>query len=767
MGNQINSDSTKLSDMADYFIEKYCQTRPDKLDEFIEKMKNIFTIRKVESHHTTIASLPWRRIYTTNYDNVIEEAAKQKNIRIESKDLKDKTDNKCCCLHINGQIDKLTKESLNNSFKLTHSSYISHEAFYNTSWKNCFINDIELSAVVIFIGYSLYDIDIEKILFESNRIIRDKVIFIQGKNTDDMTAHKLSKYGRIFSIEAKDFAHLIEKYTLSQDDIEETYLECFQEYQLIRSIDQQIDENGIENFLMLGKIEDNYIQAETIRQLRKPPFLISRYKINKALEKISNNQILIILGDIGNGKTIFLKQLATKLAENETVFILNEKIDSLIAKRDIDKIIKNNKQCVVIIDSYTNHIDLIDYISLQKYENMKIILATRLYAHYRTLKEKEYLNNANILEVDTLNESEIEDLYNIIENVAMWRNLTNKNKSFKLKIMKEDCKSEISLILTHILESEQMTNKIKKIVERFLLDNQKSAKQLFAICLLNYMNIPISIDLLEEMVGEHDLSIYQDDNLENLAHINLIEKDNRVATKSSIFSLLILKKCFEGKITVFFLEILKQLERKNDIPYLDEVRKNLLRFRFIERLLPENGKRNTLVKYYENLKKEFHNLMKDPQYWLQYAMCFIMSNELDKAQDKLDTAYNKAKYTNYDATKIDNQQARLHLKKASQIHTDIKEAVELFLKASNLLTKQQENDIYKYKIMMDYKDFIDNRCNSFNQTQWNQIANLCEKQLKDLERNIKQERFKDVQIYEKCRKMLEEILTIKRKHYSK
>ena len=766
--NTLSDNNASLSDTADYFIEAYCKQNKNKLDEFIDWMKDTFSVKSTKEHHQIIAALPWRRIYTTNYDNVIEEAAKVKNIRIESKTLDDKVEDKNLCLHINGKICDLNKETLESKFKLSSSSYVSYETFYNTDWKTLFQNDIEIASSVVFIGYSLYDIDIEKILAQNNDRIKNKVIFIQKENTSHMKEtqyHKLSKYGKVYSIGTEKFTKILQQNKPNDTDKEEFYLECLEEY-TININETKIREADIENFLIFGKIEPNFLQKETIKQLNKPPFLIHRKQIDLALYQIKTNGFLVVLGDIGNGKTVFLQQLATKLAESERVFILNT-ANNLSAKRDIDKISKLNENSIIIIDSYTNYLEVLDYIHCKNSNKIKLVIAARMYEHYRQLgnSNKDYINrlDSSKIEMDTLNEDEILAFYKIIDHTALWKKYAGKPDSVKYKIMKEKCRSEISLILMDILESEQMDHKIKETLDKVLLKNEEIKKQFFVICLLGAMDIPITTTLLEDIINKHDLQIYKNENIQNFMELHLV--DRNISIKSSIFAFFILKKYFSKDITSLFVSILKLIHKKsysndNIIAYnLTEVKRNLLRFNFIERLLPEEGKINTLTMYYENLKTEFPHLLQDPQYWLQYAMCFIMANNLSKAQEKLTTAYEKINQRNhYDKSKIDNQQARLWLKKAAQHNTNIKEAIELFLKADKLLN-QQNSDVYKYKIMLEYKNFIDNRSSSFNQEQRNQVVHCCEKQLKILE-NLTKERYKETQTYEKCKRMLEEKVSI-------
>ncbi|TOM22919.1 SIR2 family protein, partial [Vibrio parahaemolyticus] len=75
----------------------------------LDLLKDNYTINKVSSSHEDICNLPWRRFYTTNYDNSIELSSLNKNKRIESIDISsdpiDYIKKKNVCLHINGKIE--------------------------------------------------------------------------------------------------------------------------------------------------------------------------------------------------------------------------------------------------------------------------------------------------------------------------------------------------------------------------------------------------------------------------------------------------------------------------------------------------------------------------------------------------------------------------------------------------------------------------------------------------------------------------------------
>ena len=70
----------------------------------------------------------------------------------------------------------MNRQNINTEFKLTYSSYVSPMSFEKSSCYYFFKKDLDNSNAIIFIGYSVYDIEIAKILFEGK--YKEKTIFI-------------------------------------------------------------------------------------------------------------------------------------------------------------------------------------------------------------------------------------------------------------------------------------------------------------------------------------------------------------------------------------------------------------------------------------------------------------------------------------------------------------------------------------------------------------------------------------------------------------
>ncbi len=261
---------------------------------------------------------------------------------------------------------------------------------------------------------------------------------------------------------------------------------------------------------------------------------------------------------------------------------------------------------------------------------------------------------------------------------------------------------------------------------------------IFVICLLDILNIPITLSLISE-IAQNDLPLSKFSNSNEIRHLFTLNILNRsVDTKSSIYSLYLLNEHFNPDYIIDkCLLILQSLEKKFLKKTLDRIRNDirisLFRFNFIERILPTTSKTGMLVKYYEQIKNKLPFHINNPQYWLQYGMAHIALKNYEKAYRYLDNAYDKANFWgNYDVHKINNQKARLNLIVGSLGSTRIEEAMQLFIEADNLLSKH-ENDVYKFKVVLRYYDFYDSKKHTLSKSQRNRIKQACVHKLKDLE----------------------------------
>jgi len=122
-------------------------------------------VREIAAYHKVFGQPSWRRIYTTNYDEVFETAARQVGRQVRSLILAPRLPTpergQIDCIHINGFLPWANAENLDSMLVLSETAYLTTR-FLESPWALLLRSDIEAARAVIFAGYSLADLDISR-----------------------------------------------------------------------------------------------------------------------------------------------------------------------------------------------------------------------------------------------------------------------------------------------------------------------------------------------------------------------------------------------------------------------------------------------------------------------------------------------------------------------------------------------------------------------------------------------------------------------------
>ena len=178
------SDNLSISSQR-YIEDPKCKKS---LAEFIEFLSKELVCTEISQDQKIIANLPWKRIYTTNYDNSFELASEEcgyirSSITITNKRYKPGRQLEQAIVHINGSILNLNEESFYDEFKITDENY-TKAGLLESSWKKMFDSDFISAECIFFIGYSL-QYDQELVRHIANLGIKHKCFFIDRDFDDD------------------------------------------------------------------------------------------------------------------------------------------------------------------------------------------------------------------------------------------------------------------------------------------------------------------------------------------------------------------------------------------------------------------------------------------------------------------------------------------------------------------------------------------------------------------------------------------------------
>lgn len=687
-GFEVDED---LAFSADYFLE---YNEPGAL---IELLKNSFTCTEVSTFHRKIAGIDWRRVYTTNYDNCYELASAQMGksilpITLEQSPAK-YFRSRDICVHINGAIQLLDNESLERSFKLTESSYTNSDAFSDSSWSYRFKKDLEICTQVIFVGYSLYDMEVKRLLVGGDNIMK-KTYFITGEDVSQKEYHRLSAFGEVFPIGVEKFGNFLAESTPEQLPEPIGYLASLQKEEI--SFDAEYSDSDIRDFLLRGKANPNFILSSLTRN--RQPYAVEREYIRKSLEILDSTNIIVIHSSLANGKSVLARQIVSHLLiDGKHVYTLRDEESDY--EKDIETLTELNQRVYLLIDDFEKNLDIVRYFSNSLGSNGKLILTERPHRHRRAAKTlAEYGLNSYNMNVDYLHDNEVNDLANMLTNTGLWGDLGGVSNESQIRYLSDECESQLSIILMKLLKAPHVLDLFRSAFSE-ILRFPETKKTVHAICLIQHIYPSACRTSLISSIADSN-HIYSKEFEDRVTESGLFEfRGDKLTTRSSVFGTFILNSLYNASYSIDqMVRVLKKLEKNYSTQSFEEreLNRSMMTFSTLSAILPDKDRVSSYIQFYERLKLEVPYVVNNPHYWLQYGMALISGNNLSDAERILNMAYAKAdNQQGYDTTYIDNQFARLNLKKALS-ETEQSLSIDYFMKAHEILRKE-DNDIYKFR----------------------------------------------------------------------
>ena len=618
------------------------------IDVFIEFLKKQLVCIKTSGVQDLILSIPWRRIYTTNYDNVVEVSSKKQNIRRQSitatSPVTKFNDIESAIIHMNGFILNLTPKKFFDEFKITEDNYLNID-FMDSYWGRQFEHDINSCRKIFFVGYSMrYDLDLQKVMY--NRI-RDKAIFIDRKEIDGNQEYRLNKWGRLYKIEAEGFADSIEK-------IRAEYIPKPPKHELmslteIKSSDyipKNFVASDVINLLAFGEYDRLWLRTAD-------EFFLKREEhIENIIRNFDTHNICIVHSDLGNGKTVFLDFLISRLTEENDVFVLKNDDNISDDLRSLDKRVSTRK--IVVIDNYEQHMKFFREYAAAQFPNIKIVTACRtslnallldqLQAKYRLDGEQIFLEDVN-----SLGHSECSALKKLLDHYQLWGRQSDLSSVGKLKQLEKTYHSHLSEIFYMLLDSQSIKNKLQQIFNS--IDDNIMKNYVFALSVCE--------------ICHFDLQTYEICRLINIAP-SAVEKRTYDRKLRSMFDKARLRSALFAQYAIrtlddkaALLNVIKKMYRRS-LPESDKkyfmLRRTLTSRTSLRPVFDNRYDEPFLYDYYDSIREYAKD---NPFYWLQFAITALNLQRYVDAKLYFDNAYAYAdQLEDFDTFQLDTHYAR-------------------------------------------------------------------------------------------------------------
>ena len=680
----------------------------------IDFVRREFTAVEITPEQTVIGSLPWKRIYTTNYDNVLEIAYNRNKRRLDSAVLshrpQDYGDKKNLCIYLNGKASSLTGQKLNDELKLTNTSYLT-QSFLNSPWINFFQTDLLTAKTVFFVGYSMmYDLDIQRLVY-AKEDLKDKTFFILREGEPKSTLTLISRFGSPLAVGVKGLVETIVS-------IKKTYIPqpitfmpyfCFKKCDLDKSQPNILDKDAFNLFF-----RGNYGDVKNIfYSLQSPdnyPFCVYRTKINQVLNAVKNGEHNILIhSSLGNGKTIFLVELATMLTYQGYHVYTFQKYRTTV-NAEIEKICDDKNPTAIIFDRYADCWDYLKALKIFRTEQLLIVAerTSNNEIHYDKL-QSEFGEFHNV-DLNRLEDEEIIQLVSIFKHYGFWSDYSNLRDDKKFNFIVSDCHRSMSKFIIKLLRSKFILDSFKETITE-IRSKGKYYDAVIFILISQVAGFDVDMD---DLVNAFDASQLNSPSFRNNPMVKEFVDFNgsRVRPMSSIVANVLLAEIFNSDIVIdVMIRIFKQLNNIRSQRGVEKILRKMMIFSNLQLILNNKDKdyKYNLIRFYEAIRP-LGECAENPYFWLQYAILKLFEYDYKAAEVFFNNAYSYAKNKpGFDTYQIDNHHARFLLENEMEYGSQAS-CMQAFERAHNILIDPKHRDdayYYPYRVSQKYYPFYE------------------------------------------------------------
>ena len=751
--------SVGLEDAAEEFLSTLGA------DALMAELQNEFKAKHILPTHRQVAEVPWKRIYTTNYDDVIEVAYSANGDSLTSitlsDNIRDIPKDVSLCVHLNGYAGRLSRETVSSDIKLTDTSYLT-TTVAESPWSVLFRQDLESAQSVFFVGYSIWDLDIRRILFEHEGL-KNKSFFVLGSSPDPAIARRATRFGTLLNQDTEQFASELtagERVPRSEESGPIPF--CVQRYD-VQPPSEKLGDGFIFDLLLFGALREEFVW-NTVHGGEQ--YCLVRNVVSIAMQRIDAGMSAVVLhSDLGNGKTVALEVLKCIAAEKQySVYTITKHGDSLY--EELEQALSVAGKKLFVIDNYPEWLDVLGFFGTHAPHDASLVLSARTSANDVLVdRAAELLRTDNLSEIgiDRLDPDELDWLIKYFNDYGLWGDLASWSPRKKLDYLTRICDAQLHAVLIKLLESPQIQTRLGGLFEK-LRGKKKYAGVIVSILILTVLGEAPSPGTLIDLCGQAvlDSEFRRDPVIRDL--IDFGASDLRM--KSSVAAQFMLQRIVDPNLTLQSLISLAKAADKsaNASRYYFNILKTLLRYNSLQAALPEKHRRRATLIYYESIKG-LSNTRRQPLFWLQYAIACLVDAEkaedFERAAKYFKTAYSLGEERDFwNSFQIDNYYARFLLTRAIFLE-DVSTCMAAFRDARKLLHNQIEIErlYYGFRVATLYADFYE-KFASVLQPQQKEEVKRAAKHVCDRIEKLPLER-QNQKYVQKCWERLQEILESK------
>lgn len=718
----------QLTDLAEF-----CNDNPELRHKLVAHLITRLTHCEPSPAHRLIMQMPWRAVFTTNFDDVAERSMPSANrvVMTPATDARNLRADRRPLYYLHGRALDFLEGVEDPGLVLSESNYLELRT-KNRRLYSALENEVHSASRIFFIGYSLKDAEIASRLFTIAGL-REKSIVICGPSETPFTLNRLKKFGTALPLGVDKFSTSLpdaESFPKKKDDLNLlAYVSLMKPTNSLPEIESSI----VDRLLLSG--EFSYAAFATQQRLltQAPEYCVPRTRHLQSIFDASINRF-VISSDLGNGKTTFIEQLIFEAhARGFDVFLINTQLPEALS--ELDMLLTSSSKRMYVVDGYVRYRKAVKHIGKRLPASSIFVCATGQGVDDILHSEiAEDMGGApREIDLNILDSDELAAWDGLLERWGFWEGRIQETRVDRLEFLRKECGSENRSIILSLFRDTRLSRKIDEIVNYFLRQNPYHSKAFIAILInavcqnhvewprivewLEIDNASLRKDVLSSPVGDFmsGNSRWYEFTSTELASYILNHYDFSIDEMVEVYSKIVRETAYSAD------DFRGGFDARENL-------KELMRFRFLTKLFSSSSTGATSINAVYQRLSNVQRIRDNDQFWLQWAMARMEVDDLDGAETYLNTAIGLAtkKGSDYSQHQIKDQRVRLRFRKYGKPKAIInkKELLEACSDLEILMKSKTEPLVHPLRSSEHILEFLEEKADKIDQAMVGAIKDI-------------------------------------------
>ncbi len=689
------------------------------------------TLTKPSENQRKILGMPWRAVFTTNFDDVAEVALGNAKVTVVTPtfNIKNLKPGGTALYYLHGRAKDMLDGAVDPSIIISESNYLDLKE-RNRDLYAALENEVHAASRIFFIGYSVRDAEIASRLF-SIKGIQKKSIVICGQGEGGVSLNRLRKFGEVYAVGTEGFAKMLpgpnDSMARSQSSSHLSYVKR------VSPVDAKSDVElaDVEKLILAGEFSYSAYARQERDTYQTPFYCIPRRKHVDTVFSLANVNRFVVSSDLGNGKSVFLDQVIFHAhGLGYEVFRVDTQLPEALI--ELDKLLETPNRRLYVVDGLVRYKKVVKHIGKRLLGNSILLVTAGQYLEesmYGELNE-ELGGITREIDLNILSNDELVHWDGYLERWGYWEDRIEETADERVQFLKERCGAENRSIVISLFRETRLSRKIDSIVEFFLKQNGQFSRAFVAVLINSLCQKHVDWSRIVDWLNIDEIEFKKTVIKSPIGDFMTGSRRWFEFTSTELADHILNSYDFitEEIVDVYTTIVRQTAYSANDPRSGFDARENLkelMRFRFLTRLFSRQSEGAASINSVYHRLSNVPRIRTNDQFWLQYAMARMEVGDLENAETYLSTAIGLAnkKGLEYSKRQILDQRARLLLRKCTKKlrESEVEEVIGLL---TDLLLERNEPVVHPLRSAEHMLAFLEAKADELKPNMVEDLKNL-------------------------------------------